>query len=107
MSDSDTPASNPAGFWPTAAGFLGTFAIFAIILAIVYRPSGGGLPTVAQPEDSQVPGTPEGRKAKRAEVTSAAEKAYGTYQVLDPATGKVRLPVERAMELVIAEKEGK
>jgi hypothetical protein len=106
MSDSDSPSSQPSGFWPAAAGFIGTFAIFAIILAIVYLPSGGGVPSLSQPEETQVPQTPQARSAKLSEVTSAAQKAYTTYQVIDPATGRVRLPVDRAMELVIAEKGG-
>lgn len=105
MSETDTPASKPSGFWASAAGVLGTFLIFLIILAIVYIP-GHTAPAPQQPEDGP-PKTPEARKAKLEEVVSAASKDYASYGVIDANARTVRLPVERAMELVIAEKGAK
>lgn len=106
MSDHAATPTRPEGFWPWALGVLGTFLIFGAILSVVYLPSRQVVPTPAQPTEDNTPRTPEARRAKLEEVSAAAKKAYTTYEVVDAKAGVVRLPVERAMELVVAEQSG-
>lgn len=104
MSDeTSVPTTQPAGFWPTALGIIGTFLIFAAILAVVYVPKSGVAPAPVQNAEDTVPRTPEARKAKLEELKGAEKKASATYEVLDPKTKVVRMPIDRAMELVVTE----
>lgn len=94
-------------FWPSFLGVLGCFLIFGIILAIVYLPGPKGTPAVTQTADDTVPRTPEARLAKIAELKATEKKAATSYAVIDQAAGTYRLPIDRAMELVVAETAAK
>lgn len=107
MSDSSNSHESKSAFWLNTIGFLGIFLVFAMILGVVYLPGHQGAPVVSQPADDPVPRTPEARKAKLEEITASASKAASKAEVIDPAKGVVRLPLERAMEITIAEQSGK
>lgn len=97
MSDASAHASEPKGsFSATLLAAVGGFAIFGLILVVAY------LPTKVEPMGDGVR-SPEQRKALLAEVQGKAQTAATTYAWIDKDKGVVRLPIERAMELVIQE----
>jgi hypothetical protein len=103
MSEHSVPTNRPSGFWPAAIGIIGSFLIFAAILWVVYLPNREAVPSVSQPPDDSVPRTPVARAAALRELMAAQQRAKVNYEVLDATRGVVRLPIERAMELVVAE----
>ncbi len=79
------------------------FAIFIVIYAFVRQSpvaarsfSGGG-------EEEQWKNTSAGRAGKLAEVHDKEAAAATTYGWVDQQARRVRLPIDRAMELTIAE----
>lgn len=115
---SDAPASAPAAphppavgepgagsYWTSFLAILGCFALFAILLALAYQPPGPAAPDLTGVDEAdQWKYFPEQRAARRAEVEGAARQAASAY-ARDPATNAVRIPLDRAMSLVVAEKD--
>jgi hypothetical protein len=75
---------------------LGCFSIFLLILFLAY------LPAKPQPLPDGVR-TPEERKAALAELRGREQQAASTYGWIDQPAGVVRLPIDRAIELVVQE----
>lgn len=99
MSDVATTKS----VWPTALAVIGVFAIFLLILLVAHRPAVPLDQVASAPEEEQWKLTAEGREAKLQELRGQAQTGFRTYQWLDQGAGIVQLPVERAMELTVAE----
>lgn len=76
----------------SAIGWIGAIFIFAIIVGIVYVPNRDQLPGRSFDEE---------RFAIRAEVEAAQNRKISRYAWENRAEGIVRIPVERAMELVV------
>jgi hypothetical protein len=95
MSDSThTPSSS--GSWVTIAAAIGGFAIFALIVLIVY------LPKKPDPLPDGVR-TPEQRKAALVELRAKEKAAATTYSWVDQPTGVVRIPIDEAIKITINE----
>jgi hypothetical protein len=95
MSDSThTPSSS--GSWVTIAAAIGGFAIFALIVLIVY------LPKKPDPLPDGVR-TPEQRKAALVEMRAKEKAAATTYSWVDQPTGVVRIPIDEAIKITINE----
>lgn len=80
--------------WVTAFGVIGCALLFAIILVIAY------LPNRPAPLDYQVV---QQRLVTLGEVTAKQQELISNYAWADKEAGVVRIPVDRAMELVILE----
>lgn len=78
--------------FPTIIAVLGVFLVFYILLTIDYTSSDDSAAMAA----TDRPSLQEHRAAEKSLLSNA--------QVLDANAGKVRLPIKRAKELVIAEK---
>jgi len=78
--------------FPTIIAVLGVFLVFYILLSIVYQ----GSDDSANMAVADRPSLQEHRAAEKSLLSNA--------QVLDANAGKVRLPIKRAKELVIAER---
>jgi hypothetical protein len=96
MSDASPASESPGSFSATLLAAIGGFAIFGLILLVAYLPK-----KVAPPGDGVR--TPEQRKAALAELVGKEQTATTTYAWIDKDKGVVRLPIERAMELVVLE----
>ena len=107
MSDLSTPPSR-GSFWFSAAGIIGCFLLFLVILFIAYIPSRQtdvrGAANLS--EEERIAAnllTPAERKA-RLETLHAREAAeMDSYGWIDQKNGVVRLSVERAIQLTIEE----
>lgn len=87
-----TPLS-PKLLW-TTLGTLGSFAILLFVLLVAYlpnRPQSVDQATVAE------------RRTKLAELQAREKDLTTTYGWVDPSKGIVRIPVERAKELILQE----
>lgn len=95
---SNTPSNTHS--WVTFAAILGGFAIFALIVTIAYlpqRPAGvrqGAL-------------TPKERTTRLMELRGKEQKQASSYGWVDQQKGVIQLPVDRAMELTIQERQAK
>lgn len=96
---SDT-SSSPKNFWVTLGAIIGGFAIFLLILFIAYLPQ----KPAPLPEGSK---TPAERATILADLRAKEKAAATTYGWVDQATGVVRLPTARAVELTIIELNAK
>lgn len=76
----------------SATGFIGLILIFVFIIIIGYLPSRSK--TVEAAATKQ-------RLAYLKETEDAQNKAATTYQVIDKEKGIVRIPIERAMEIMV------
>ena len=94
--------SNKA-MWPTALAVIGVFAIFLIILQVAKTPVQPASAPANIPEEEQWRHTVEGRKTRLAELRGREESARQGYTWVDQQAGVVRLPLDRAVELTIAE----
>ena len=97
--------SSPSGKGQTALvlAIIGVFAIFLLILQVVRNPVTPLDQADNVPEEEQWKLTPEGRKARLAEVRGREESAAKGYSWLNKEEGVVLLPVEQAMKLTIDE----
>lgn len=95
MSDASSPDHSGQPVWPWALAAIGGFAIFLVILLVAYVPQ--------KPGAVEGTKTPEQRKALRAEIEGKQKTAYSSYGWVDEKGGVVRVPVERAMDLYVAE----
>jgi hypothetical protein len=100
MSDSVHTAPKASEFWLSFWAVLGTFGLFAIILAIVYWPR-------RPPPLAEGVRSPAERAALLAETQAAQQRAATEYGWVDQPQGVVRLPVERAMKLVVEEQRSR
>lgn len=78
----------------SAIGWLGVIFIFLFIVLIVYVPNRDEKPGAEFVEE---------RLAIRAEVNATQESKISRYAWENQAEGVVRIPVERAMDLVVRE----
>jgi hypothetical protein len=84
---------------------LGVFAIFLVIVNLARTPVTPLTAAVNVPEDQQWRLTSEGRKERRAELEASARAVLETdgYAWINQADGVVRLPLDRAIELTLAD----
>lgn len=75
-------------------GVIGTLALMALLVTVMLRST--------RPEDLTAARARE-RFQFRAEVLAAEAQTIGRYAWQDQAKGLVRIPIERAMELVVRE----
>ena len=97
MSDASSAPSSKGSFAATFLAAIGAFAIFGLILIVAYLPN-----KVEAPVGDGVR-SPEQRKALLAEHQGRELSAATTYAWIDRDKGQVRLPIDRAIELVIQE----
>lgn len=105
MSDLSHSPSNRA-FWLSTLGIIGCFLVFAIVLMIAKVPShvsGGTKPAQMTDEERLELGllTPDERAERLRELVIKEDHALTSYQWIDKEKGVVRLPIDRAMELVV------
>ena len=101
-------ASARRGTLLTASLALVAFAVFLLILGLARIDSGSTEPAGGQPDPAEAwKLTSEGRKSRLAEVRAKSQSAATTYGWVDQNAGVVRLPIERAMELSVAELKAK
>ena len=89
--------------WPLAIAFLGVFAIFLAIVKLAHTPVTPLTSSVNVPEEEQWKLSDEGRRDRLAEVKGRDAALAREYGWIDQANGVVRLPVDRAIELTLAE----
>lgn len=92
--------SSQKSLWPLALAIIGCFAAFAIILTIAYLPKR----PEPLPEGTK---TPAERVALLAELRANEQHQSTSYGWVDQSKGVVRLPIDRAIELTIAEANAK
>ena len=103
MSNS-TPTSTPV-IWPLVVAVLGVFAIFLVIVSLARTPVTPITAAVNVPEDQQWRLTSEGRRDRMIELkgNQRSTLADDTYGWINQNDGVVRLPLERAIELTLAD----
>ncbi len=114
----ETPAPSRRNLAVTAGAVAACFLIFLGVLAVAYIPHwrAGGLQTLyTQQEATRLVQerkleeseawryTLEGRLGRLAELRGKEQTAATSYAWVDQKAGIVRLPIERAMELVVRE----
>lgn len=103
--DSSTSPSR-SDFAVTIGVVLACFLVFGVIVGITYlknRDTTVAVDLTKIDAADQWKYTVEGRAARLAEVRGKEQTAATTYGWVDQPAGVVRLPIERAMELVVAE----
>lgn len=81
------------------AGLVGAVLLFVIVVllqAMFYRMEGSEIARKTQSEPYEA----------LARLDAEQREQLGSYRIVDPQAGTVRIPVERAMELVVAESAG-
>lgn len=105
---SDLPASSPRPVGPAAvlAIFAG-FALFFALAWVAYVPRRPASPqdSAAEklPADQAWKATPQARKAYLLELRARQDQQLGSYGWVDEKAGTVRLPIDRAMDLVVSQ----
>lgn len=97
---SDAP---PKAVWPTVVAVMGVFAIFLLILGLARTPERAVEMPANVPEQEQWRMSAEGRRARLDELRGQEQKALQSYGWVDQQAGVVRLPMDRAIELTIAD----
>lgn len=97
MSDASSAPSSKGSFAATFLAAIGAFAIFGLILIVAYLPN-----KVEAPVGDGVR-SPKERKDLLIEHQGKELTAATTYAWIDQGNGVVRLPIDRAIELVIQE----
>lgn len=100
---SNAPSSSSPAVWPLAVAIIGVFAIFLIIMQLARTPVTPLSQAMNVPENEQWKLSVDGRKGKLRELQGAATSAAGSYGWINRDAGVVRLPVDRAVELTLAE----
>ena len=98
----DQPTYTPAA-WPMAVAVTGVFAIFLVIMHLAHTPVTPLTQAVNVPEDEQWKLTGEGRKDRLTELQMVAATKADSYGWINQEAGVVQLPVDRAIELTLAE----
>lgn len=104
------PVARPVSL-VTIVSIFAVFALFLLVVTVVYRPLPPALPyNVAAenlPKDAADTATAAGRLAYLTQLRAEHERQLDSYSWRDPAKKDiVRIPIERAMELVV-QKYGK
>lgn len=99
---SNQPTYTPAA-WPMAVAVTGVFAIFLVIMHLAQTPVTPLTQAVNVPEAEQWKLTNEGRAERLKELRSTAKANSESYAWINRDAGVVRLPVNRAIELTLAE----
>jgi len=88
---SETAQTPKRSAFPTVVAILGAFLIFYFLISFTYLDTEDATadPTIERPSLS--------------EHKALEQNKLSQYSVLDAAAGKVRLPIERAKELVVSE----
>ena len=89
--------------WPTAIAVLGVFAIFLLIMRVARTPVEALDAPANVTAEEQWRYSPEGRKSRLQELRGREATAREGYAWIDQNTGVVRLPLDRAIELTIAD----
>ncbi len=105
MSNAQQPAQSPA--WPLAVAVIGVFAIFLIIMALAHTPVTPLSQATNVPPEEQWKLTEEGRKGRLAEIRGAADARANSYGWVNQDAGVVHVPVDRAIELTLADIQAK
>lgn len=100
---SNSKASPAPVVWPLVVAVIGVFAIFLVIVSLARTPVTPITSVVNVPEDQQWKLTSEGRKARLTEVKGATRTELNSYGWIDQNGGVVRLPIDRAIELTLAD----
>lgn len=111
MSDAFKQPSGRA-FWLSVAGIIGCFLIFVVVLQIAKVPAqiAGGTTPVQMTDEERLAAnllTPKERQDRLSELTIKEDHALSSYQWIDKPNGVVRLPIDRAMELVVRDAQPK
>ncbi len=110
---SDVTAKPSAGaFWISVAAVIGCFLLFAAVLYTAYLPSreaAAGLAANLTEEERLERGllTPAERAERLAELRRKNAADAAGYAWIDREKGLVRLPLDRAIDLVVPELQGK
>ena len=99
---SNQPTYTPAA-WPLAVAVTGVFAIFLVIMHLAQTPVTPLTQAVNVPEEEQWKLTDAGRKDRLDELRATAKANANSYAWINRDAGVVRLPVDRAIELTLAE----
>ncbi len=90
MSSAQTPSRSS---FPAVVAVIGVFLVFYILLNVTYLDSDD-----ASSEESATVERPS-----LSEHLAKEQETLSSYSVIDASNGKVRLPIERAKELVVAQ----
>lgn len=83
------------------AAFAGLALFLVIALAVTKSPSPVAVDLKAVPEADRWKYTAEGRAKHLADLRTREQQLSGAYQWIDKDKGVVRLPIEKAMEIVL------
>ena len=110
MSDQNIPAPRPVSLVAIVALFV-LLSLFGLATVRVYTHHRSAAPQNEAPEnlakDLAWRATPELRQKALADLRAKQAEQAATYGWVDQKAGTVRLPIERAMELVVQEHQGK
>ncbi len=88
---SETAQTPNRSAFPTIVAILGAFLIFYFLISCTYL------------ETDDVAADPALERPSLAEQKANEQSKLAQYAVIDASAGKVRLPIERAKELVVSE----
>lgn len=100
------PRASNASVLATFIAIVGCFMIMALIVWLAYLPNREDRVTVDMSqvsEDQQWKFTEEGRVDRLVQMRAKETELLGSYSWVDQSSGKVRVPIDRAIELVVAE----
>lgn len=100
--------SGPSVFF-TFLAIIGCFLALALVVYLAYLPNrdAGVSVTMSQvSEEMRWKFTADGRKTRLDQMRADEIDLLGNYAWIDQSAGVVRVPVERAMELVVEERKG-
>lgn len=83
------------------AAFAGLALFLVIVLAVNKTPAPAVVDLKSVPEADRWKYTAEGRAKHLADLRAHEQQQAGSYQWIDKDKGVVRLPIERAMEIVV------
>lgn len=95
---SNTPTKTHS--WVTLAAIIGGLALFALIVVIAYLPQR----SVGVQQGAL---TPAERLTRLNEMRAKEQKQSGSYGWIDQQKGTIQLPIDRAVELTIQERNAK
>ena len=105
MSNAQQSSESPA--WPLVVAIIGVFAIFLIIMSLARTPVTPLDQATNVPPEEQWKLTENGRKGRLAELRGAAESRASSYGWVNQDAGVVHIPVDRAIELTLADIQAK
>jgi hypothetical protein len=111
MGDAPKPQSyfpRPSGpsVFATFVAIVGCMLALGIVVWLTYLPNRGGDVTVdlkQVPEDQHWKFSADGRKSRLEQIRANETFQLTNYSWVDQSAGVVRVPVDRAIELVVAE----